>query len=143
MGVMARVNVPGTPFEGMEEISTERMLQILATMRLCVGTKVRCTSIHPAIPEALYAGASSFTVERGANPRDTDFNEGVWRGFSAAEAVKLIEEAGFECRPADYDPRFVPGKEAWWKKGNPLDYVMPNPLEGGNCCGANAKKNAI
>ena len=46
MGCMARVNVPGTPFEGYEPVSKERMLHILATMRLCVGTKVRSCSIH-------------------------------------------------------------------------------------------------
>lgn len=37
LSCMARVNVPGTPFEGMEEISEERMLQILATIRLVSG----------------------------------------------------------------------------------------------------------
>ncbi len=134
MGAMARVNVPGTPFEGYEALSQDRLLHILATMRLSVGTKVRCCSIHPAIPEALYAGGSSFTVERGANPRDTTFNEDVWRGFTVEEAVKAIEEAGFECRPADYDPRFPADGNSWWKKGNPLDYIMPDPLSGGGCC---------
>lgn len=62
MSVMARVNVPGTPFEGMEPISEERMLHLLATLRLCVGTKVHSCGMHPATPAALYAGGSNFTV---------------------------------------------------------------------------------
>lgn len=142
MGVMARVNVPGTPFEGYAPISTERMLHILATVRLSVGTKVRCCSMHPATPEALYAGGNFFTVERGANPRDTEFNADVWRGFTVEEAVALIEKAGFECRPIDYDPRFRADGKNWWKKGDPADYVMPDPSEGagaGCCCGRSAR----
>lgn len=142
MGCMARVNVPGTPFEGYDPVSKERMLQILATMRLCVGTKVRSCSIHPAIPEALYAGASSFTVERGANPRDVAFNEDVWRGFTVEEAVKLIEDAGFECRPCDWDPRFSPENGDWWRTGDPSNYIMPDPIESagaGCCCGSRRK----
>lgn len=142
MGCMARVNVPGTPFEGVEQVSEERMLQILATMRLSVGTKVRCCSIHPAIPEALYAGGSSFTVERGANPRDVDFNKDVWRGFSVKEAVELIEKAGFECRPVDWDPRFSPENGDWWRSGDPSNYVMPDPIQsaGAGCCCGQSKK---
>lgn len=133
MSVMARVNVPGTPFEGMEAISEERMLHLLATLRLVVGTKVRSCGMHPATPAALYAGASSFTVERGANPRDTSFNTEVWRGFTVEEAKALIEEAGFVCRSENPDPRFPAEGKPWWKVGDPADYVMPDPT--GPCCG--------
>ena len=136
MSVMARVNVPGTPFEGMEEISEERMLHLLATLRLCVGTKVRTCGMHPAVPAALYSGGSNFTVERGANPRDTSFNTDVWRGFTVDEARRLIEEAGFECLPETYDPRFPADGKQWWKVGDPADYVMPDPT--GPCCGKRA-----
>ena len=133
MSVMARVNVPGTPFEGVEPISEERMLHLLATLRLSVGTKVRTCGMHPAVPAALYSGGSNFTVERGANPRDTTFNEEVWRGFTVAEARALIEEAGFECRSESPDPRFPVDGKMWWKVGDPADYVMPDPT--GPCCG--------
>lgn len=141
MGVMARVNVPGTPFEGVAPVSKERMLQILATVRLSVGTKVRCCGMHPAVPESLYAGGTSFTVELGANPRDVEFNRNEWRGFTVEEARALIEEAGFKCRPIDCDPRFRADGKNWWKKGDPLDYAMPDPTEGagaGCCCGKRA-----
>lgn len=142
MSVMARVNVPGTPFEGMEELSEDRMLQFLATLRLCVGTKVRSCGMHPAVPAALYAGGSNFTVERGANPRDTTFNEDVWRGFTVEEAKALIEEAGFRCRPENPDPRFPLEGKQWWKVGDPADYIMPDPAENagaGCCCGPRKK----
>jgi biotin synthase len=139
MGVMARVNVSGTPFEGIEEISKERMLQILATVRLSVGTQVKSCSIHPPIPEALYSGASGFTVERGANPRDVSFNDNVWRGFSATEAKKLIEAAGFKCEQVEPDPRFRADGKNWWKLGNPEDYIMPDPIASATgCCGKGA-----
>lgn len=143
MSVMARVNVPGTPFEGMDEISEERMLHLLATLRLVVGTKVRSCGMHPAVPAALYAGGSNFTVERGANPRDTTFNEDVWRGFTVEEAKALIEEAGFVCRPENPDPRFPVDGKQWWKVGDPADYIMPDPVENagaGCCCGPRKKK---
>ncbi len=134
ISAMARVNVPGTPFEGYDPLPQERLMQILAVIRLSVGTKVRSCAVHPAIPESLYAGGSGFTVERGANPRDTTFYEDEWRGFTVDEAVKIIEDAGYECRPIDYDPRFPPDGKTWWKKGDPRDYEMPDPLAGGGCC---------
>ncbi len=141
MGCMARVNVPGTPFEGYDPISKERMLQILATMRLSCGTRLRCGSIHPAIPEALYAGGNSFTVERGANPRDTDLNKNVWRGFSVDEAKALLEEAGFEVRPVDPDPRFREDGNNWWKVDDERNFIMPDPVASAvGCCGPRDKK---
>ena len=140
MGVMFRVNVPGTPFEGMEPVSKPRMLQILAVARIAAGSRIRCMGCHPAMPEALYSGANSCTVERGANPRDTECNVDEWRGFTVADAVKLIREAGFEPAVVDPDPRFRADGKNWWKKGDPADYVMPDPLASssagaGCCCG--------
>lgn len=127
----------------MDEISEERMLHLLATLRLVVGTKVRSCGMHPAVPAALYAGGSNFTVERGANPRDTTFNEDVWRGFTVEEAKALIEEAGFVCRPENPDPRFPVDGKQWWKVGDPADYIMPDPVENagaGCCCGPRKEK---
>lgn len=141
LSCMARVNVPGTPFEGMEEISEERMLHILATIRLVSGSHVRSCGIHPAIPEALYAGGSNFTVERGANPRDTEFNERVWKDFTVNQAVELIREAGFEVGHVEGDPRFRKDGKNWWNVGNPEDYIMPDPLLGGGCCCASKRQD--
>lgn len=138
MGVMFRVNVPGTPFEGVEPVSKPRMLQILATVRIAVGSRIHSMGCHPAIPEALYSGANGCTVERGANPRDAEFNEDEWRGFTVEDAVARIREAGFEPGLADPDPRFRADGKNWWKVGNPEDYVMPDPLAStgaGCCCG--------
>ena len=145
MGVMFRVNVPGTPFEGYEDIPLDRKLQILAVVRLAVGTQVRSMGMHPACPESLYAGGSSFTLELGANPRDTEFNDVEWCGFTADEAKELLAEAGFRLEPVDVDPRFRDGADTWWQKGDPADYVMPDPSEGagaGCCCGKSASRAA-
>lgn len=137
MGVMFRVNVPGTPFEGMPAVSKERMLQILAVVRIAVGASIRCVSCHPALPESLYSGGNGFTVERGANPRDVEFNETAWRGFTVEEACKVIRGAGFEPAVIDPDPRFREDGKNWWKQGDPADYVMPDPtkdVQGVGCC---------
>lgn len=138
MGVMFRVNVPGTPFEGMDPVPKDRMLQILATVRIAVGSSIRSIGCHPALPEALYSGGCGFTVERGANPRDTEFNETVWRGFTVEEACEKIREAGFEPGLIDPDPRFRADGNNWWRSGDPSNYIMPDPTENagaGCCCG--------
>lgn len=141
IGVMFRVNVPGTPFEGYEDIPLARRLQILATVRLAVGTQVRSMGMHPAHPNSLYAGGSSFTLELGANPRDTEFNDAEWRSFKANEAKQLLEDAGFRLEVINPDPRFKDGADTWWRSGDPANYVMPDPAEGagpGCCCGKRA-----
>ncbi len=138
MGVMFRVNIPGTPFEGMPPVPKERMLQILAVVRIAVGATIRCVSCHPPLPEALYSGGCGFTIERGANPRDTEFNENVWKGFTVEQACEEIRKAGFEPAVINPDPRFRADGKNWWKKGDPADYVMPDPTEGAGfgCCRA-------
>ena len=141
-GVMFRVNVPGTPFEGYEDISKERKLQILAVTRIAVGTQIRSMGMHPAMPESLYAGGNSFTLELGANPRDTEFNETEWRGFSAEEAKKILADAGFPLHIINPDPRFKDGADTWWKPGDFSQYEMPDPTEGagaGCCCGTHTR----
>ena len=136
MGVMFRVNVPGTPFEGMPDVPRERMLQILATVRLAVGASIRCVSCHPPLPEALYSGGCGFTVERGANPRDTEFNEDVWKGFTVEQAKEEIRKAGFVPAVINPDPRFRADGNNWWVTGDPSNYVMPDPIasSGAGCC---------
>ena len=136
VGVMFRVNVPGTPFEGMPEIPDERKLQILAVVRLVVGASIRCVSCHPPMPEALYSGACGVTVERGANPRDVDFNKDVWNGYTVEDAVAAIKAAGFEPAVINPDPRFRADGNNWWVSGDPSNYVMPDPTvnAGAGCC---------
>lgn len=141
MGVMFRVNVPGTPFEGMADVPKERRLQILATVRIAVGGTIRCVSCHPAMPEALYSGGCGFTVERGANPRDTEFNEDVWKGFTVEQACEEIRKAGFEPTVINPDPRFRKDGNNWWTTGDPSNYIMPDPTVNagaGCCCGKHA-----
>ena len=141
MCVMLRINVPGTPFEGYETVSHERMLQLIAVARLACGTKVRCIATHPATPEALRSGANSLTVECGANPRDVEFNDDVWRGFKVTDAVNMFLDAGFDMGPVDPDPRFRADGNNWWVTGDPAQYEMPDPrLNATGCCGKSSKK---
>ena len=136
MGVMFRVNVPGTPFEGYDNVSKERMLQIMAVTRISVGTQIRYLHTHPAMPESLQAGGNGFTVEIGANPRDVEFNESDWRGFSVEEARRVIEEAGFRLESINPDPRFRKGATWWHPFSSDADFEMPDPFEGASvgCC---------
>lgn len=104
-GVMARVPVPGTPFEGTEMIGQDRLLQILAAVRLAAGSRYESMGCHPAIEEALYAGANSITVESGTNPRDIEPDKKPWKGLSVADAKALLEKAGFEVALPTDAPR--------------------------------------
>lgn len=95
-GVMARVPVPGTPFEGSEVIGANRLLQILAIVRLVGGVRFESVSIHPPTEAALYSGANGFTVEQGAIPRDNVLIDEPWKKFTVTEAKAMLEKAGFE-----------------------------------------------
>ena len=136
MGVMFRVNVPGTPFGDFDDVPKERMLQIMAVTRIAMGTQVSYMHTHPAMPESLTAGGNGFTVEIGANPRDVAFNETDWRGFTVEEAKRVIEDAGFKLEAINPDPRFRKGA-TWWRPGGfGADFTMPDPFEGTGmgCC---------
>ena len=138
LGCMARINVPGTPFGGVQPVSTERMIQLIAVTRLAAGTSVEYVEMHPADPRALRSGANSVVVEMGANPRDVDFNEGEWMGLSVPEGKRMLEDAGFEVRLAHCDPRFRAG-ETWWEAQDAVatEEVPERDGQGSfiSCCG--------
>lgn len=92
--VMKRVNVEGTPMEDRPELSDKRLFLIAAAVRLANGTS-DSGGCHPQYREMLYSGACSFVVEKGANPRDAEFNVTEWRGIDVATARAWLEEAGF------------------------------------------------
>ena len=92
--VMKRVNVEGTPMESRPDLSDERLFLIAAAVRLANGHS-DSGGCHPAYREMLYSGACSFVVEKGANPRDAEFNVDEWRGIDVATARAWLEEAGF------------------------------------------------
>lgn len=94
-GVMARSNVPGTPFEGGAELSGARLAQIAAVIRLCGGTKTPYVCVHPPVSQAVDWGANVVVVETGAVPRDSREVPGEWRGFTMEDAVRLLSRHGY------------------------------------------------
>lgn len=97
IGTMRRASVPGTPCAENGQLSVERVMLIMAMVRLCTGFIV-ASGTHPAFRETLYSGGCGFNVEYGAVPRDTEYSEGDWNEIDLDEAKALIEEAGFEIR---------------------------------------------
>jgi len=104
--VMRRVNVKGTPMEGIEEVSDLRMAHIVAVTQIAGGKNWRVV-VHPPIRKALEWGASWIAVETGANPRDNVHEVGVWKIFDHATAKQMFLDAGYVM--ATFDDL----KDAW------------------------------
>lgn len=94
-GVMARVNVPGTPGASSAELPEARLAQIAAITRLCGGLRVPDICVHPVSRQAVAWGANVVVVEEGAVPRNETFCADVWRGFDVPQALALFREAGY------------------------------------------------
>lgn len=94
-GVMARSNVPGTPYGESAGVDTQRFAEVVATVRLLSGTRVRHVCVHPHPAEALDAGGNVVVVETGAIPRDREEAGEEWRGFTVADARESLERAGY------------------------------------------------
>ncbi len=96
-GVMARVNVPGTPCgdAARAELSPLRLAQIAAVTRLAGGVQTPHICVHPPTPEALAWGANVLVVESGAVPRADQESPEEWRGFTVQDALGMLLEAGY------------------------------------------------
>ena len=94
-GVMARSNVPGTPFEGADAVSDARIAQIAAIIRLCGGVRTPYVCVHPPVSQAVAWGANVLVVETGAIPRDGSDVSGEWHDFSVQEAKELLSGFGY------------------------------------------------
>ena len=94
-GVMARSNVPGTPFEGHLAVSDARIAQVAAVVRLCGGVHTPYVCVHPPVSQAVEWGANVVVVETGAVPRDKREAGGDWRGFSMEDARRLLARHGY------------------------------------------------
>ena len=93
MCIMRRINVPGTRYEGMPEVSDRRLAQIVAVARLACG-KRWTIAIHPAVKQGLLWGSDHISVETGANPRDNNIDMLRWSLFDHDTALRMIEDAG-------------------------------------------------
>ena len=95
-GVMARVNVPGTPFERHGTVSEERKACVTAVSRVCGGRATPDICVHPPSRQALAAGANVVIVECGSIPRSNRTeHKAAWNGFGLSEAKALLTEAGY------------------------------------------------
>lgn len=104
-GVMARINVRGTPFESYEPLSDRRLAQLVAVTRLCAGIHAPDICVHPPRREAVEWGANVVVVETGAVPRDNAQCAEEWQGFAVSDAKRLFRQAGYG--PADSPPTEV------------------------------------
>ena len=91
---MRRINVKGTPFEGIPEVDDMRMAQISAVVRMASGGKWS-VAIHPPIQKAMDWGANTTAVETGAIPRKNKHGFDKW-SFEHEAIKEMFIKAGFE-----------------------------------------------
>ena len=93
MCTMKRINIPGTPLEGVPEISERRLAQITAVNRLAGGSRWTVAT-HPITRLGLEFGADHVSVETGANPRDNNLNMLRWSQCDHDAAFEILKSAG-------------------------------------------------
>lgn len=104
---MKRINVKGTPFEDVPEISDMRHAQIAAVIRMSSGGR-NMVAAHPANLQALKWGANHISVETGANPRDSDSDMCQNGTFGHEDAVRMILDAGYDVGTVDDFKKIAP-----------------------------------
>ena len=97
-GVMARINVAGTPLGGTKQVGEARLCLVTAVSRICAGRRVRDICAVPPTRAALESGANTVTIEIGAIPRSevTSYRT-AWNDFGLTHAGALLREAGYAC----------------------------------------------
>lgn len=96
-GVMKRINVPGTPFEGTGEIN-HYQLALYAAVQILAHADVETLPWigHHEPNEACYvSGTNLITAEVGVNPRDTAANTIESRGKDLTDCRTMLYEAGY------------------------------------------------
>ena len=96
-GVMKRINVPGTPFEGTGEITAYR-LSLIAAVQCLANVDVDplpWIGHHEPTPICYASGSNLITAEIGANPRDTAADTSTNRGMDLTDCRTMLYEAGF------------------------------------------------
>ena len=101
---MRRINVKGTPFEGVAEVDDMRMSQIAAVVRMAGGGRWN-VAIHPPILKAMEWGANLVAVETGAVPRKNKHDFGKWSIFDQDTANEMFTKAGYETADWSYFKR--------------------------------------
>ena len=96
-GVMKRINVPGTPFEGTGEITSYR-LALYAAVQCLMHVDVDplpWIGHHEPTPICYASGSNLITAETGVNPRDTAANTSENRGMDLTDCRIMLYDAGF------------------------------------------------
>lgn len=96
-GVMKRINVPGTPFEGTGEITSYELSLICAVQCLAHVDVEPLPWIghHEPTPICYASGSNLITAETGVNPRDTAEETSTNRGMDLTDCRTMLYEAGF------------------------------------------------
>lgn len=94
MAAMRRVPVPGTPLADKGQISALELAKIVAVVNLAVRPSVSM-NVHEPMQMPLLAGVNQLYAESGANPRDTQSQTELGRGFSPDAAWRLLAEGGW------------------------------------------------
>lgn len=99
--VMKRINVAGTPMEGIPMVPEERIAQIASVTRIAGAGKWKNVACSPPSKLALRYGANTFSVTTGANPRFTKQDFGTWSIFDHETAMEFLKDAGYRfSKPA-------------------------------------------
>lgn len=96
-GVMKRIDVPGTPFEGTGEVTSYELSLICAVQCLAhVGVNpLPWIGHHEPTPICYASGSNLITAETGVNPRDTASETSENRGMDLTDCRTMLYEAGF------------------------------------------------
>lgn len=96
-GAMKRTNVPGTPFEGLKEISqfTLSKIEAVAVLTFASMERMPIMGIHEPNIIGFVSGANMVSAETGVNPRDTAIDTKYGRGWDIARCKALLKDAGF------------------------------------------------
>lgn len=96
-GVMKRINVPGTPFEGTGEVTSYELALICAVQCLAHVNVDPLPWIghHEPTPICYASGSNLITAETGVNPRDTAEDTSTNRGMDLTDCRTMLYEAGY------------------------------------------------
>ena len=96
-GVMKRINIPGSPFEGTGEINSYE-LSLIAAVQCLAHVEVEplpWIGHHEPTPICYVSGSNLITAETGVNPRDTAAETNGHRGMDLTDCRQMLYDAGF------------------------------------------------
>ncbi|WP_227762126.1 radical SAM protein [Zhaonella formicivorans] len=92
-GAARRIPIPNTQLSKYGIVSEAKMAHILAVVRLAMGYSVPGNCTHEPNVLGASAGANLIWAEMGSNPRDTEQETSVSRGFTVEKCKQIFAEA--------------------------------------------------